>query len=218
VVDKVIHRNTTVPARATTRYSTSADGQTAILINIYQGDRELTKDCKLLGTFKLSGIPPMPAGLPQVDVTFLVNENGMLTVSAREQRSGQQSSVTVQAAHGLSPDEVDKLVLESVEHAHDDFAARQLVEFKNKGEADVRYTRKMLADAGDRLTAGERERIESAIQSVETAIAAKDLTALRPAVSVLQDATTRLATEGLNAVVKQVLSGKTEAELKAGKL
>jgi len=218
VVDKVVHRNTTVPARATTRYSTSADGQTAILINIYQGERELTKDCRLLGTFKLSGIPPMPAGFPQVDVTFLVNENGMLTVSAREQRSGQQAGVTVQAAHGLSPDEVDKLVLESVEHAHGDFAARQFVEFKNKGEADVRHTRKMLADASDRLSAAERERIESAIRDVESAIAAKDLTALRPAVGTLQSATTRLATEGLNAVVKQVLSGKTEAELKGGKL
>jgi len=218
VVDKVVHRNTTVPARATTRYSTSADGQTAILINIFQGERELTKDCRLLGTFKLSGIPPMPAGLPQVDVTFLVNENGMLTVSAKEQRSGQQAGVTVQAAHGLSPDEVDRLVLESVEHAHDDFAARQFVEFKNKGEADVRHTRKMLAEAGDGLSAAERKQIELAIHDVEAAISRKDLTALRPAVGALQHATTRLATEGLNAVVKQVLSGKTEAELKAGKL
>ncbi|HKA07237.1 MAG TPA: molecular chaperone DnaK [Gemmataceae bacterium] len=218
VVDKVIHRNTTVPARATTRYSTSADGQTAILINIYQGERELTKDCKLLGTFKLSGIPPMPAGLPQVDVTFLVNENGMLTVSAKEQRSGQQASVTVQAAHGLSPDEVDKLVLESVEHAREDFTTRQLVEFKNKGEADVRYTRKMLAETGDRLTAAEQVQIKSAIERVESAIAMDDLGALGPAVGALQEATTRLATEGLNAVIKQVLAGKTEAELKAGKL
>jgi molecular chaperone DnaK (HSP70) len=160
----------------------------------------------------------MPAGFPQVDVTFLVNENGMLIVSAKEQRSGQQASVTVQAAHGLSPDEVDKLVLESVEHAREDFAARQLVEFKNKGEADVRYTRKMLAEAGDRLTAAEHERINSAIQRVESAIAAEDVGALRPAVAALQEATSRLATEGLNAVVQQVLAGKTEAELKAGNL
>src|SRR4029450_10114630 len=92
-VDKVIHRNTTVPARATTRYSTSADGQTAILVNIYQGERELTRDCNPLGTCTRPATPPMPAGLPQVDVTFLVNENGMLTVSAREQRSGQEACV-----------------------------------------------------------------------------------------------------------------------------
>ena len=100
VVDKVIHRNTTVPCRATTRYTTFVDNQTAILLNIYQGERELTKDCRLLGTFKLSGIPPMPAQFAQVDVTFLVNQNGMLTVTAKELRSGAQAQVTVQPATG----------------------------------------------------------------------------------------------------------------------
>ena len=103
VVDKLIHRNTTVPARATTRYSTSADGQSAILVNIYQGERELTQDCRLLGTFKLAGIPPMPAGLPQVDITFLVNENGMLTASAklRDTMAGTDVDVLSQAIEEL---------------------------------------------------------------------------------------------------------------------
>jgi len=218
VVDKVIHRNTTVPARATTRYSTSADGQTAILINIYQGERELTRDCKLLGTFKLAGIPPMPAGLPQVDVTFLVNENGMLTVSAREQRSGKESSVTVQAAHGLSPDEVDQLVLESVEHAHDDIRARQLIEFKTKGAADVGYTERMLAEVGDRISADERQAIETAVAAVRAAAGADDLDALRPAVAALGRVTAHLAEEGMNTVVKKALAGKTEGQLRAGDL
>jgi len=218
VVDKVIHRNTTVPARATTRYSTSADGQTAILINIYQGERELTKDCKLLGTFKLSGIPPMPAGLPQVDVTFLVNENGMLTVSAQEQRSGQQASVTVQAAHGLSPDEVDRLVLESVEHAQADFTTRQLVEFRNKAESDLRHTAKMLAEAGDRLTTDQRQQVESATGAVRNALTRDDLDALRRSVEGLRIATVPLAEEAMNAVVRKVLTGRTETELAAGEL
>jgi Fe-S protein assembly chaperone HscA len=218
VVDKVIHRNTTVPARATTRYSTSADGQTAILINIFQGERELTRDCKLLGRFKLAGIPPMPAGLPQVDVTFLVNENGMLTVSAREQRSGKESSVTVQAAHGLSPAEVDQLVLESVEHAPDDFRARQLIEFKNKGAADVGYTERMLAEVGDRIPADERQAIETAVAAVRAAAGADDLDALRPAVAALGRATAHLAEEGMNTVVKKALAGKTGDQLRAGEL
>jgi molecular chaperone DnaK len=213
VVDKVIHRNTTVPARATTRYSTSADGQTAILINIYQGERELTKDCKLLGTFKLAGIPPMPAGLPQVDVTFLVNENGMLTVSAREQRSGQQASVAVQAAHGLSRDEVDRLVLESVEHAHADFTTRQLVEFRNKAEADVRHTSKMLAEAGDRLTIDQRRLVEAANDAVREALAKDELEALRRAIDSLRDATSPLAETAMNAVVQKMLKGRRETEL-----
>jgi molecular chaperone DnaK len=218
VVDKVIHRNTTVPARATTRYSTSADGQTAILINIYQGERELTKDCKMLGTFQLSGIPPMPAGLPQVDVTFLVNENGMLTVSAREQRSGQQASVTVQAAHGLTPDEVDRLVLESVEHAHADFTTRQLVEFRNKAESDLRHTAKMLEEAGDRLTAEQGRGIESAMSAVQSSVSANDVDALRRSLDQLRDATAPLAEEVMNAVVRGVLTGRSDADLKAGQL
>src|SRR5262249_49524547 len=128
VVDKLIHRNTTVPCRATTRYTTAADNQTAILLNIYQGERELTRDCRFLGTFKLSGIPPMPAQFAKVDVTFLVNQDGMLTVSAKELRSGATAQVTVRPAHGLNRDEVEQLVTESIQHAEEDFTARRVVE------------------------------------------------------------------------------------------
>jgi molecular chaperone DnaK len=216
-VDKVIHRNTTVPARATTRYSTSADGQTAILINIYQGERELTKDNKLLGTFKLSGIPPMPAGLPQVDVTFLVNENGMLTVTARERRSGQEAGVTVQAAHGLSPDEVDTLVLESVQHALEDYKAGRLVTQRNRADADLGHTDKALAEAGHLLTADERARIEATKARVRAAMAGSDVDALVEAIEELGRVTRTLAELRMNAVVKQALAGRTEADLKSGK-
>jgi molecular chaperone DnaK len=218
VVDKLIHRNTTVPARATTRYSTSADGQSAILINIYQGERELTKDCKLLGTFKLAGIPPMPAGLPQVDVTFLVNENGMLTVSAKEQRSGQEASVTVQAAHGLSQDEVDKLVLESVEHAHDDYLKARFVTQKNRAEADLRHTDKALAEAGHLLPSAERQAIDDAQNAVKTAMSGSDIDMLVRAIEELGQVTRNLAELRMNAVVKQALAGKSEADINAGKL
>lgn len=216
VVDKLIHRNTTVPARATTRYSTSAEGQTAILINIYQGERELTKDCKLLGTFKLGGVPPMPAGLPQVDITFLVNENGMLTVSAKEQRSGQQASVTVQAAHGLNQDEVDRMVLESVEHAHADYTAARFVTQQNKAIADLKHTDKALGDAGHLLTDAQRAAIEAAKSSVQTAMAGGEVDPLVSAIAQLGEATRELAELRMNAVVKQALAGKSEAEIKIG--
>src|SRR5207237_1029878 len=119
----------------------------------YQGERELTRDCRLLGAFKLAGIPPMPAQLAQVDVTFLVDANGLLTVSAKEQRSGQSMTVTVQPAHGLTQAEVERLVLESVEHAHDDFRVRLMIELCNKAEGELRHTAKGRAEAGDRLTA-----------------------------------------------------------------
>src|SRR5438874_9560291 len=169
VVDKLIYRNSTVPARATTRYSTFVDNQTGVDINVYQGERELTKDCRLLGKFKLSGIPPMPAQLPQVDVTFLVDANGLLTVSAKEQRSGQEMTVTVQPAHGLNEEEVERLVLESVEHAHADFTARRLIELRNKADSELRHTEKGLTDAGDRIDAAERQRVEAAAAAVRAA-------------------------------------------------
>ncbi|HEY3787742.1 MAG TPA: Fe-S protein assembly chaperone HscA, partial [Urbifossiella sp.] len=162
VVDKLIHRNTTVPCRATTRYTTFVDNQTAIVINIYQGERELTKDCRFLGTFKLSGIPPMPAQFAQVDIAFMVDQNGMLTVSAKELRSGAQAQVSVQPAHGLTGGEVEQLVNESIENAGADFAARRFIELKNKAEADLRHTEKALIQAGNRLTSEERSQLDAA--------------------------------------------------------
>ncbi|WP_020469087.1 molecular chaperone DnaK [Zavarzinella formosa] len=218
VMDKVIQRNTTVPARATTRYSTSADGQSAILLNIYQGERELVKDCKALGQFKLAGIPPMPAGFPQVDVTFLVNENGMLTVSAKEQRSGQQASVTVQAAHGLSSDEVDQLVMDSVAHAHADFTARRFIEFHNKAKADLKHTDKALAETGDSLTSEQRQTVNEAREAVIAAMNGNDVEVLQDAVTTLGKVTTPLAELLMNSVVKKALAGKTEAEVNEQKI
>jgi molecular chaperone DnaK (HSP70) len=160
----------------------------------------------------------MPAGLPQVDVTFLVNENGMLTVSAKEQRSGKEASVTVQAAHGLSPNEVDQLVLDSVEHAHEDFTFRQLIEFRNKGEADLKHTEKALAEAGDQLSPDERVAVDQSIANLKTALAGSDVDALQRTVAALGTATRPLAEARMNAVVKKALRGKTEAELNAGKI
>jgi Fe-S protein assembly chaperone HscA len=213
VVDKVIHRNTTVPCRATTRYSTSVDNQTAILVNIYQGERELAKDCRLLGQFKLGGIPPMPAGMPQVDVTFLVDANGMLTVTAKEQRSGQEASIQVKAAHGLTQDEVERLVLESVEHAHEDFTTRRLIELRNKAEADLRHTEKALAALGAEVTPDERQQVDAAAAKLREAIAGTDVDALQRAVDAFGHVTAPLAERQMNAAVKKLLAGKREDEI-----
>jgi Fe-S protein assembly chaperone HscA len=215
VVDKLIHRNTTIPCRATTRYSTQVDNQTAVIINIYQGEREMTKDCRLLGKFKLAGIPPMPANMPQVDVTFLVDANGLLTVTAKEQRSGQQAMVTVQPAHGLSQDEVERLVLESVAHAHEDFSTRRFIELRNKAETDLRHTRRMLDQAGDQLSPDQRGRIDQAVSRTQSAAAGDHLDELNRAVAELGDATTPLAMIGFNAAAKQALSSKRIDDLDA---
>lgn len=218
VVDKLIHRNTTVPARATTRYTTAADGQTAILLNIFQGERELTKDCRPLGTFKLAGIPPMPAQFAQVDVTFLVDQNGLLTVTAKEQRSGVQTEVTVQPAHGLSAAEVEQLVAESIDRAGDDFTARRRIELRNKAAGDLRHTDKALAQAGDRLTAEQRGRIEAARAALTAASSGDDLPALQRAIDGFSAATNPLATLLMNEVVKKALGGSAPEELDAEKV
>jgi len=218
VVDKVIHRNSTVPARKTTRYTTGADNQTAILLSIYQGERELTKDCRFLGTFKLSGIPPMPAQYAQVDVSFLVNQDGMLTVSAKELRSGAAATVTIQPAHGLTPEEVDQLVSDSITNAEADFTERRLVELRNKATTDMRHTEKALATAGERLAPEQRAEITTAKAELQTAIAGSDLSALQHAIDAFGLATNPLAHLLMNEVVKQALGGTNADALDATKL
>jgi molecular chaperone DnaK len=213
VVDKLIYRNSTVPARATTRYSTAVDNQTAVEINIYQGERELTGDCRALGRFKLAGIPPMPAQFAQVDVTFLVDANGLLTVSAKENRSGQSMSVTVQPAHGLSQDEVERLVLESVENAHADFRNRLLIELRTKAEGELRHTEKALAEAGDRLDAQQRRDIDAAVANVRAQVTGDDPQPLRTALDKLAAVTQPLAELLMNAVVFAALKDQKPDEL-----
>jgi molecular chaperone DnaK len=215
VVDKVIHRNTTVPCMATVRYSTAVENQTAILVNIYQGERELTKDCRLLGQFKLGGIPAMPAQMPQVDVTFLLDANAMLTVTAVERRSGQQARVEVRAAHGLTEDDIERLVLESVEHAHEDFSARRLIEYRNKAEGDLRHAEKALELVGEQLTPMERGAIDAATLALRAAIAGENADILQHAVKVFGDATAPLAEKQFNSTLKKMFSGKREDELRS---
>ena len=217
-MSKLIYRNSTIPARQTERYSTSVDGQMSVDINIFQGERELVKDCRSLGRFRLSGIPPMPAGLAQIDVTFLVDANGMLTVTAREQRSGKEAKVTVQPSHGLSEKEVERLVLESVEHAREDFTARRLIELRNKAEGEIHHTEKALAAHGDGLAGEQRQRIDAALARVRQEIRGEDVNRLQEAADELASATVLLAELQMNAVVRSTLQGKVMEEVKPEKL
>jgi molecular chaperone DnaK len=150
-----------------------------------------------------------------VDVTFLVDANGLLTVSAVERRSGQQAAVTVQPQHGLTQDEVEKLVLDSVAHAHDDFTMRRLIELKNKANADLRHARRALAEAGSQLTAQQRQRIDAATATLEAAMAGTDADALHRAAAAFGDATLPLAEMLMNAVVNAALKGKAAEQLDA---
>jgi molecular chaperone DnaK (HSP70) len=213
-VSKLIYRNSTIPAHATERFTTFVENQTAVDINIYQGERELTKDCRSLGKFRLSGIPPMPAQLAQVDVTFLVDANGLLTVTAREQRSGKEAKVMVQPSHGLTDAEVENLVLESIEHARTDFAARRFIELKNKTDAAIRHTEKALTEAGGLLTDAHRQRIDLALTGARNAMQGNNVDLLQEASDELGAATLPLAELIMNRVVKKTLQDKRMEEIK----
>jgi molecular chaperone DnaK (HSP70) len=143
-VQKLILRNSTIPTSVTEEFSTGVDNQTAVDLTIYQGERELAKDCRLLGHFKLRGLPAQPAGLPRIAVTFLVDADGVLRVTAREQRTGAQASIQIVPSFGLTRDEVRRMMQESIEHAHADVAAREGIDVRNKAEAMVRGTQKAM--------------------------------------------------------------------------
>jgi Fe-S protein assembly chaperone HscA len=212
-VSKLIYRNSTIPARTTERFTTYVDNQTSVDINIYQGERELVKDCRNLGRFRLSGIPPMPAQMAQIDVTFLVDANGLLTVSAHEQRSGQEAKVTVQPSHGLTEEEVERLVLESIEHAREDFNARRFIELKTKAEGDLRHTEKTLALEGANLSAEERQRIDAAKAWTRQAMQGDGPDRLHEALDELNKATMPLAERVMNAVTKAALKDRKMQEI-----
>src|SRR2546422_7751205 len=134
VTDKIILRNSTIPASATQHYTTQVDGQSNVAIHVLQGERELAKDCRSLARFDLKGVPSMPAGLPRVEVRFLIDANGILHVTAREQRSGKQAEVEVQPSYGLTDDQVESMILESFDNAEEDFRRRQAIEARNEAE------------------------------------------------------------------------------------
>ena len=173
-VAKLITANSTIPARASEIFSTYAEGQTKVAINVYQGERELVQDCRLLGAFELTGIPPMPAGLPKLEVTFVVDANGVLTVTATEQRSGRRARTQVIPNHGLTREEVEAIENESFAHAKSDMNTHRLIDLRLNASLDIRNINKQLERVGDELDAEYRKEIESHLANVQAMIEAKD--------------------------------------------
>lgn len=190
---KLITGNSTIPAEATEQFSTYVDNQTGVDVNIYQGEREFVKDCRNLGRFKLKGIPPMPAGLPLVKVSFLVDANGILTVAATEERSGTKASIEVIPSHGLTNDEIDRIMDESVEHAHADLNMRQLVEFRNTAEAVFRGIDKVWEEAKGMLTDDLQSKIREQMARVKETAKGEDHMALKQEMDRLGEMTQPLA-------------------------
>lgn len=165
-VAKVIVRNSPVPARASEMFSTSVDNQTGIELNIYQGEREMAADCRLLGRFKLAGLPPMPAGIPQVQVEFLVDANGVLSVRAVERRSGKRAAVQVVPNHGLTRDEVDRLEREAFANAREDMTRHRIADLIANAKLDVHWVTTQLTKHGDKLAADVRTGLESHVHTL----------------------------------------------------
>jgi Fe-S protein assembly chaperone HscA len=203
---KLVTRNSTVPCQATEMFSTSVDDQTGIDINVFQGERELVRDCRELGRFKLSGLPGMPAGLPRVEVTFLVDADGVLTVTAREQRSGKQASIDVVPSHGLTRAEVKNIIRDSIVNAQDDFRARDLVEVRNKAGNLVQGTRRVLGMPEMPFTPGQRADLERDIAELERLAAGEDVEALKAACGAFGEKTQALADDVIGAAIKAELN------------
>jgi molecular chaperone DnaK (HSP70) len=208
---KLIMRNTTIPCRATEMFTTFVDGQTAIRFNILQGERELAADCRSLGEFELTGLPPMPAGVPKVEVELLIDANGILNVSARELRSGQRAGIQVVPNYGLTRDEVKRITRESLEFAQRDIDAHRRIDLRNQVEFDTHKTEQMLARVGDQLPADERRRIESAITELrQFAAETDDLDALYRRLTEFGHSTLRLAELGIREAL--ISEGRDDAQ------
>jgi molecular chaperone DnaK len=192
-VSKLIPRNSTIPFRKTERFTTFVDGQQSVELHILQGERELARDCRSLGRFRLTGLPPVPAGIPQIDVTFLLDANGMLQVTAVEKRSGKAAAVDVQPSGGLTPAEVERMIKESVEKAKEDFAARRLVDLRNKADANLRHTEKALRQAADRVPSEVLSAVKKATAAVNATKGGGDPDALQQALDAFDEATQPLA-------------------------
>jgi len=209
VTDKIILRNSTIPASATQHYTTQVDGQTNVAIHVLQGERELAKDCRSLARFDLKGIPPMPAGMPRIEVKFLIDANGILHVSAREQRSGKESEIEVQPSYGLTDDQVEGMLLESFDFAEEDFRQRQIIEARREADTILAALEKgRKNDAWSKLRTNERNQIgklETGLRSVKDS---DDYQSIRKAIDVLNQATTRLAELMMDTAVATALKGK----------
>jgi molecular chaperone DnaK len=210
VVARIIPRNSTIPASATEHFTTGVDGQTNVAIHVLQGERELASDCRSLARFDLKGIPPMTAGLPRIEVKFLIDADGILQVSAREQRSGQQAKIEVKPTYGLTDEQVETMILDSFDHAEEDFAKRLLIEARNEAEtilAKVEQAR--TSPAWGALRGEEVSAIDAARDRLASVKAGEDLTALREATLALDRATQRLAELMMDAAVTTAIRGKT---------
>ncbi len=208
IVSVLIARNTTIPTMAKEQFTTSVDGQTVVDLHVLQGERELARDNRSLARFELRGIDPMPAGMPKIEVTFLIDANGILQVHAKELRTGKESSIEVRPTYGLTEAEVERMVDESFEHAEADVAARLLIEAQTEADNVANHVQRALAQAAQLAEPGERERIEAALGRLREARAGTDRDLIHERTTEVNRATERLAEAMMDAALKGALASK----------
>jgi Fe-S protein assembly chaperone HscA len=209
-VARIIQRNSTIPASATEHFTTGVDGQTNVAIHVVQGERELAADCRSLARFDLKGIPPMSAGLPRIEVKFLIDADGILQVTAREQRSGMAAQIEVKPTYGLTDEQVESMILDSFDNAEADFAKRLLIEARNEAETILAAVERAPENpAWNQLTGDEQKAIKLASDYLKKAKLTEDATAIREATLILDHATRRFAELMMEAAVSTALRGKT---------
>jgi molecular chaperone DnaK len=181
----LIARNTTIPTRKSEIFSTAADNQTSVEVHVLQGERPLARDNRTLGRFHLVGLPPAPRGVPQIEVTFDIDANGIVNVSAKDLGTGKEQKITITASSGLSKDEVDRMMREAESHADEDKRRREEIETRNRADQAVYGAERMIQDAGEKLPAAEREAVQHAVDELKKAIAANDIAPINKAMEEL---------------------------------
>ena len=211
VMTKLIEKNTTIPTKANQVFSTAEDNQTAVTVHVLQGEREMAQHNKSLGRFDLSDIPTAPRGMPQIEVTFDIDSNGILHVSAKDKATGKENKIKITAGSGLSDDEIERMVRDAEEHAEDDKKARELVDARNQGEAMVHTVQKTLNEAGDKVEASEKDSIEKAIAELQAVLTSEDVTDIQAKTNTLMEASHKLAEQ-----MYQAESGNGPADASTG--
>jgi molecular chaperone DnaK len=193
VMTTLIPRNTTIPTRKSETFSTAADSQTSVEVHVLQGERPLARDNRTLGRFQLVGIPPAPRGVPQIEVTFDIDANGIVNVSAKDLGTGKEQKITITASSGLSKDEVERMMKDAESHAEEDRKRREEIETRNRADQAVYAAEKMLQDMGGKLAASDKSAVESAIESLKSAMSASDTAGMNRAMEQLTQAQHRAA-------------------------
>jgi molecular chaperone DnaK len=189
----LIQRNTTIPTRKSEVFSTAQDSQTSVEVHVLQGERQFARDNRTLGRFQLVGLPPAPRGMPQIEVTFDIDANGIVNVSAKDRGTGKEQKITITASSGLSKDEVDRMMRDAESHADEDRKRREDVETRNRADQAVYEGEKMLGEVGDKVSAADKASVQSAIDALKSALSGSDVAVIKSAMEGLTQAQHKVA-------------------------